>query len=176
MYAVHESQVRMSVTGRLLKEVNDVTECPICLQTMTNPKILPCIHTFCMKCLQQYGGTVQPTTPNGDLNCPLCRSPFTVVDGDYSLLPNNYFVEKLISAKKSTSDEYMSGKSCDVCLAVDRSKSAQAEMYCMDCLEYMCDQCSTIHKSMKMSRSHKLRSIEDNLSLEGMSGIVGQLL
>ena len=154
----------MSVTSRLLKEVNDLTECPICLQMMTNPKILPCIHTFCLNCLQHYGKNVKTKS---DPNCPLCRSPFSIPVGGYSGLPNNYFVEKLINAKKSTSEEYVRGKSCDVCLASDKKqKSIQAEMFCMECQEYMCDQCSDIHKSMKVSRAHRLRSTVECPSLK----------
>jgi len=29
-------------------------ECPICLERFTDPKVLPCQHTFCRNCLQEF--------------------------------------------------------------------------------------------------------------------------
>lgn len=30
-------------------------KCPICSDSFTDPRSLLCIHTFCLKCLEQYG-------------------------------------------------------------------------------------------------------------------------
>ena len=36
-------------------EVNkDFFCCPICLETLKSPKILPCLHTFCEKCQSEF--------------------------------------------------------------------------------------------------------------------------
>ena len=158
---VDHTNATMSVSRRSLKEVDDVTDCPFCLHTMTNPKMLPCLHTFCLECIIMSGTEV------GKPTCPVCRSPFTVVKGDYSHLPHNSFVEKLIKAKKSIKDECVERKSCDVCLAKDKStEPITAEMYCTECLEYMCDPCSITHKSMKMTKSHRLRPAAECLNLK----------
>ena len=34
--------------------VGDVTECPICAEVIVDSKVLPCIHTFCLKCLKGF--------------------------------------------------------------------------------------------------------------------------
>ena len=155
----------MSVARRLTKEAENITDCSICMQTMKTPKILPCIHTFCLTCLQRHG---RETQTSGDPTCPVCRSPFRIVDGEYSSLPNNDFVEMLINAKKLTNRQNVGSKRCDVCLAMGGglNKSTTATMYCVECMEYMCDQCSDIHKSMKMTRTHRLRSTGDCPSLK----------
>ena len=60
------------------KELDDMTECSICTEVFTDPRVLPCIHTFCLKCLLNYGKDRQP----GDhMPCPLCRKEFTIPDG-----------------------------------------------------------------------------------------------
>ena len=42
-------------SSKLLNEfVGDVTECPICTEVIKDSKVLPCIHTFYLKCLEQY--------------------------------------------------------------------------------------------------------------------------
>ena len=45
----------MAAAKRWSEEISDITECPICVETFTDPKVLPCVHTFCIKCLLKYG-------------------------------------------------------------------------------------------------------------------------
>ena len=47
--------------------------CPVCLDLYTNPKTLPCLHSFCQKCLERLS---QEREARGDtyyLSCPTCR-------------------------------------------------------------------------------------------------------
>jgi hypothetical protein len=45
-------------------------QCAICLQTLNNPHSLPCTHTFCYDCINQWARQAQST------HCPLCKQPF----------------------------------------------------------------------------------------------------
>ena len=45
-------------------------QCTICLQTLEDPHSLPCIHTFCYKCIDQWA------RQSTELRCPLCKLPF----------------------------------------------------------------------------------------------------
>lgn len=49
-----------------MASVEDITVCPICQNIYTDPKMLPCLHNFCRKCLEtsatdQHGTEVQST-------------------------------------------------------------------------------------------------------------------
>jgi len=73
-------RIKNNMARKLLvdKELDDMTECSICTEVFTDPRVLPCIHTFCLKCLLNYGKDRQP----GDhMPCPLCRKEFTIPDG-----------------------------------------------------------------------------------------------
>jgi len=76
------------------KALDDMTECSICTEVFTDPRILPCIHTFCLKCLLNYGKDGQP----GDrLPCPMCREEFTIPADGLSGMKKNFEKGKLIT-------------------------------------------------------------------------------
>ena len=43
---------------------------------------------------------------------------------------------------------------CDPCLLLN--KNVNAEQYCVDCDEFFCSSCSSVHKVSKLSRNHKI--------------------
>src|SRR6476469_1729208 len=94
------------------KVIDELTECVICAETFTSPKVLPCQHSFCLKCLQTYG---EENIPGDQLPCPLCRTVFTVPQAGFEGLPNNYFVNKLLIVRKvSTEEKKVEKKFCDL--------------------------------------------------------------
>jgi len=73
-----------------------MTECSICTEVFIDPRVLPCQHTFCLKCLLNYGNDRQP----GDrMPCPLCRKEFTIPDIGLSGIQKNFEKEKLIQVR-----------------------------------------------------------------------------
>lgn len=48
--------------------------CAICLQPFDHPKALPCLHTFCEKCLEGYiRQHLQRFEGSKEFPCPVCR-------------------------------------------------------------------------------------------------------
>jgi len=87
----------MACRSSVNKELDDMTECCICTEEFTDPRVLPCIHTLCLKCLLNYGKDRQP----GDrMSCPLCRKEFTIPDDGLSGTQKHFLMEKLIHIRK----------------------------------------------------------------------------
>ncbi|XP_041376543.1 ubiquitin carboxyl-terminal hydrolase 7-like isoform X2 [Gigantopelta aegis] len=47
--------------------------CTICLSIFKKPRILPCLHTFCGKCLQDYIDQQPDAYEKKGFSCPVCR-------------------------------------------------------------------------------------------------------
>jgi len=90
----------MSDCADLKKYVDELTTCPICLEDLVNPKSLPCVHTFCMRCIKNYCGS---SLPCAHVNCPVCRRSFVIPEGGVEQLPNNFMLQGLADAKKAPS-------------------------------------------------------------------------
>ena len=121
----------MEASKLLYEVVGDLTEkYPICTEVIVDSKVLPCIHTFCLKCLEQFWKNKQP----GDsVPCPLYRTEFNIPVGGLSGLPRNYFVEKLLEAKRCSHEE-SSNKTCDICSRLTHEKNGDpspATKYCV---------------------------------------------
>jgi len=105
--------------------------CSICLEEKKNRRRLPCLHSFCLHCLQRH---CENSSPGNDALCPLCRTTFQV--------PQN----GLDDLEDPTDDRDEGEKRCEVCWTVGDSK--QADVYCVDCGQLLCERCGLPHKKM----------------------------
>ena len=69
-YSFLEMATKPSSSPGLLKLEEQLT-CPVCLDHYTNPKILPCHHSFCQHCLE--GLPLDKKNETYYLSCPTCR-------------------------------------------------------------------------------------------------------
>ena len=56
-----------SMSSCLTRREEELT-CPVCCDIFKHPLILPCSHSFCSACLQQWWTTVKQK------DCPVCRT------------------------------------------------------------------------------------------------------
>src|SRR5690349_3924361 len=75
-----------------------ILECSLCLFEFRKPKCLPCIHTFCLDCLQKYKDTKDS---EDELSCPLCREVFTIPPQGLSGLRDNFFIASLVKTESA---------------------------------------------------------------------------
>ena len=150
----------MASSLSLRETVGDVTECPICTETMVDPRVLPCIHTFCFKCLDQLW---KDKSPGVKIPCPLCRTEVTIPVEGVSGCPKNFFVEKLVEAQK-ISETGRTPVNCDICLEHNGIVSV-SEKFCMECQQHMCEGCSKFHSSWKITSTHHVIPTGSKLSV-----------
>ena len=122
-------------------------QCPICLDLMTEPKLLSCSHTFCKKCLTDL---LASKAGSNSLTCPVCRSETEVENGDVSNLKTNIPLKSLIADVKDK------GALCEVC-----ETESLAVFYCCDCEHNMCGKCHEQHGKWKPHKNHKVVNVSD---------------
>lgn len=70
-------------------QVNELTQCSICLDTFTQPKMLPCQHTFCHSCLVD----MTRTGSERNITCPQCRKVHPLPANGVSDFSNNILLK-----------------------------------------------------------------------------------
>jgi len=127
----------MAASCDLKSRLTDLASCPICLELFDKPKSLPCLHTFCLKCLEGYW---RDKEPEDEVPCPLCRKEFRIPTEGLTGLLNNFNAESLVDARK-TSSYVVAQVPCEVCSAEygdDVHNVPVATVYCVDCSERLC--------------------------------------
>ena len=72
-----------------------ILECPICLEQIQNPKMLPCQHSFCMdKCL---GKLLKTFDYQRKVTCPMCMEEFPIPKDGF---PTHYVLQNLLEKQE----------------------------------------------------------------------------
>ena len=141
-------------SSEALKKLEEQLTCPICLEQFTNPKILPCFHSFCLHCLKG----VAPELVKGKLclHCPTCRSPCPNPDKGLTSLPPSFVINNLSEVyglmKKVSGDQQTSCDNCD---------KTNANRYCKQCGKFFCTECLHYHDNWKPNDGHQTLSLEE---------------
>jgi len=145
----------MATAASVTEDLTDLTTCPICLELFDNPKSLPCLHAFCLKCLQEH---FKDKNPTDEAQCPICRKEFQIPSDGLDGLQHHFFIQQLVDVRKASSRE-LDGEPCEVCLQEsDEGLVRTATVYCFDCSQKLCEQCSKPHRWMK-GGAHQVRPL-----------------
>uniref|UniRef100_A0A1A7XAE6 Tripartite motif-containing protein 2 n=1 Tax=Iconisemion striatum TaxID=60296 RepID=A0A1A7XAE6_9TELE len=121
--------------------------CSICLDRYENPKVLPCLHTFCERCLQNYIPAHSLT-----LSCPVCRQTSILPEKGVVALQNNFFITNLMDvlqrAPGSCSQEAVTLNNITTVatgrlLSCPNHGGSVMEFYCPPCETAMCQECTS---------------------------------
>ncbi|EDO27124.1 predicted protein, partial [Nematostella vectensis] len=141
---------KTNIVERLQKEV----ECPICLERFKDPRVLPCLHTFCYECLV---GLASRYKTEGKWPCPQCKMVVQVSPAEVSSLKVNFLMNTLLSVV--TNGSKSAKPHCQMCTSQDHAKGG-----CTDCGELVCEACIASHKRMRATQHHHIASLDEVLN------------
>ena len=129
--------------------------CQLCFKPYTDPRILPCLHSFCEQCLHNE---ITRLSGQRSIRCPSCHLNVTVPVGGASALPQNlhlgFEVAVLGYATKMESESVIP---CDCCV---NGIDSPAVVFCCTCREFLCTTCNDFHKRARRLLQHKVVGLD----------------
>lgn len=150
--------------------------CSICLEAFTHPRILPCCHTFCTKCLESIFGVLgeqegdhhdcsspRPVENNKrGITCPLCKKlcilPLQGVKGfplDYKVLQDSEYEKLKLSLVSGKLEEI---EKCACCPGDNDEKLIGS---CVNCGGFLCESCVELHKRLHTFAEHNVDDVSE---------------
>lgn len=117
--------------------------CAVCENSLSDPCCLCCLHAFCAKCL---------TVEDHKVICPTCFIETTIGSDDIGALPRISFLEKF-------SEKDPEIRHCEICKLM--KKETVATGFCIECKDFLCQECWNGHKFTKFTLNHEVISLED---------------
>ena len=137
----------------LLDNLHEGVSCSVCMTTFTEPKILPCFHTFCLHCLN---GILQNSGRHDIIACPECRREVQVPSSrNLKDLPTNFRINSLLDVL-AIKECHTAGVRCGNC-----DKSSRHSSYCFQCCAFWCDECIIAHNLIKANKEHRVLALKD---------------
>ena len=127
------------------------SECSVCHEQFTEPKLLPCGHLLCRHCLLSW------LKSQAEANCPLCRCAIVepgelrrkrledVADG----FPTDLSMAALVEADRLLNK----GLNCCVC------EDVAAAGLCLNCGDLFCQPCRKVHNKQRVSKHHVVEDL-----------------
>ncbi|XP_061587555.1 tripartite motif-containing protein 16-like [Cololabis saira] len=140
--------------------------CSICLEILKDPVTIPCGHSYCMNCINNFWDEGEKKLPS----CPQCRRTFT----QKPELVKSTMLAALVEQLKKTgvqaapADHCYAGPEdvvCDFCSG--RKLKAIIIFICVVCLAYYCQKHLQPHRDVAPLKKHQLvdpsKNLQDNI-------------
>lgn len=137
-----------------LSNVEDLTSCSICFEKFKSPRLLPCSHSFCHKCLCAHivSSCEHKDVPLG-FPCPLCREfiPSPGQLGETTQWVDKFPINDVMVQMVNETQDFK------ICWACRRgNEEEESNEFCLTCGEPLCKLCSKFHRINLTSMNHKL--------------------
>lgn len=134
--------------------------CEITLTSKDRPKILECLHNACGACIDQKLLEIQD--PQQDIKEVYCR-----ICGFY-MDPKNIIENQFLNDASSDDANKFDDIKCSSC-----SDEAPASSWCVDCSEFICDNCVQAHQRLKITKDHTIKHKDEGIQ-EQTGGNTGE--
>lgn len=124
--------------------------CSVCAELAADPRILPCLHVYCLECAGlRVGGPARAQV----LTCALCNAEAAVPAGGIEALPQDFAASNVLKAVAAAA-------AAPARCGLRRSHADRpAAAVCLDCSVSLCSDCEEAHSESCTTATHRLRVI-----------------
>ena len=133
-----------------LRKLEEQLTCPVCLDLYTNPKTLPCLHSFCEACIERF-----PQDKEGEtyyLSCPTCRKRIELPEGGAGAFPVAFTLNSLKETHSLLKAIPVSDPQQETC----NDHGKPLELFCETCETVICHYCA-----VRTHKDHKYELVTD---------------
>ena len=135
------------------KQLDENLTCAVCQEEYKDPRALPCLHVYCLKCLD----TMMTNNDVKTVSCPLCRVPAKFPDsGSAEGFPSDLGTKRLIEMRKELVKHTRTHRTITPTCHCNGCHSAQVTHFCDTCGP-LCSECvkkeTSSHKVWRCSSS-----------------------
>ncbi|XP_056145943.1 tripartite motif-containing protein 45 [Lampris incognitus] len=144
---------------------NSRAVCDVCKRLYRDPKILPCLHTFCADCIGQLEPVAVPGGVNGrrSPSPPRDRPAATVLcpecDSEVDIPPSG--ADGLTTDHLALDEVFLQTLLTGNCVVCDLCSDGHGEKRCEVCCVNLCDFCSKAHRRQKRTASHTVQCLQE---------------
>ena len=141
------------MANNLQQLTTELTQCAICLGELKDPRCLPCLHSFCERCLHSSLKVYEHSLwkGNNDFHCPNCRKKTTIPHNGITGFPKDFKANKISEFLKNLNTPN-SIPQCDFCIRSDIKM--KSKIFCCDCRKHFCANCEESVHNKPVFESH----------------------
>lgn len=144
--------------ANFLGSLAELLECAVCKEELTDPRILSCHHSFCLRCIEAI---IKNSSRATRIQCPTCRQKTRLPEGnpDITKLPVDFRAVQIIQLVAGPSDgERMA--LCDACSDInDKKIGTPAAAFCNQCSLLYCNNCLKKHEESELTSNHTVTKL-----------------
>lgn len=128
----------------------ETDQCGVCFGHYEDPRLLPCLHTFCRQCIDK----LPVTDGQGQVKCPICRAVCLLPESGAVSLPYDFLVSQ--STLDSGDGDRKKPLQCMMSHASSASSDCASSLsyWCETCCEALCDRHALPHLSGSGGGTH----------------------
>ena len=139
------------------KDLETTAKCPLCSETLKDPKTLPCLHSFCLLCLDSLA-RIERRRHQDEISCPICQTSFPIPEANTFIdLPTSFHLNRF-KGILTLSNGNQTDKMCQIC-----SEGKTAISYCFVCQQNLCFSCDKVHRRLRTTRDHRSILLQNEL-------------
>ena len=136
-----------------MHNLKEEVTCSVCIHLYEEPKQLPCLHIFCLECLNDLART---SARHGKIKCPLCQIEVAVSEsGSMETLPDCFYLKNVL--------DILAIKECNTSKVTCGNCGQKSEdtSYCFNCGKFWCKDCINAHNILRENKEHRVLALTD---------------
>lgn len=136
----HSNNMAEDNLEKSMKLIEQEITCAICQDHYDHPKVLPCLHYYCQRCVLKLSLRGASDTP---FSCPECRQEINLPRDGVEGLKTAFFIDRIKSNFYALRKVHNKVEvKCEECSGVE----SRAEAFCRQCVKFICQECVQSHE------------------------------